>query len=89
MNIKLLGAPENAKVLYRTHVQNIGWQNWVENGAMAGTQGQSLRIEAIEIKLENMDDYTVEYQVHVQDVGWTDWYIDGRNSRNNRKSKKN
>ena len=35
------------------------------------------RIEAIEIKLENMNDYTVEYQVHVQDIGWTDWYIDG------------
>ena len=44
---------------------------------MAGTSGQNLRIEAIQIKLENMDKYTVEYQVHVQGIGWTDWYIDG------------
>jgi len=44
---------------------------------MTGTSGKSLRIEAIEIKLQNMDDYTVEYQVHIQDKGWSSWYIDG------------
>ena len=44
---------------------------------MAGTSGRSLRVEALEIKLQNMSNYTVEYQVHVQDYGWSGWYIDG------------
>jgi len=37
--------------LYRTHVQNVGWQGWVSNGATAGISGKSLRLEGIEIKL--------------------------------------
>lgn len=48
-----------------------------KNNEQAGTTGQNLRIEAIKIKLQNADDYTVEYRVYVQDFGWTDWRIDG------------
>ena len=32
-------------VAVRTHVQNDGWQDWLENGGMAGTSGRSLRVE--------------------------------------------
>jgi len=35
----------------QAHVQNIGWQNEVCNGVIAGTVGQSLRLEAIRILL--------------------------------------
>ena len=42
---------EISKLTYRTHAQDIGWQNWVENGQMAGTTGQSKRLEAVEVKL--------------------------------------
>ena len=38
-------------VEYRAHVQGIGWQPWVRDGATAGTVGQSRRIEAIQIRL--------------------------------------
>ena len=38
-------------VSYRTHVQDEGWQNYVQNGEMAGTSGKSLRLEAIQIKI--------------------------------------
>jgi len=75
--MKLVNAPAGAKIVYRTHVENIGWQNWVSNDEMAGTSGQSLRIEALQIYLENMENYTVEYKVYIQGIGWTDWYIDG------------
>ena len=37
-------------LIYRVHVQNIGWQDWKKLGEMAGTIGQGLRIEALEIK---------------------------------------
>jgi N-acetylmuramoyl-L-alanine amidase len=38
-------------ILYRVHIQDIGWTEWKKNGETAGTTGQSKRIEAIEIKL--------------------------------------
>ena len=61
-------------VSYRTHVQDIGWQSYVKDGNIAGTSGQSKRLEGINIKLLNKDNnINVKYQVHVQDIGWQDW----------------
>ena len=51
-------------IQYRTHVQNIGWQNYTENSKTAGTEGKSLRLEAINIKL-------------VENIGWQEWKTDG------------
>ena len=45
------GLEEKYDIMYRVHVQNLGWMDWVENGETAGTTGQSLRLEAIEVKL--------------------------------------
>ncbi len=63
---------------YHTHVQNVGWQDWSQDGELSGTTGQSLRLEGIEIK---QNDETVnvgiEYRTHVQNVGWQDWVSDG------------
>ena len=66
-------------VSYRTHVQDEGWQNYVQNGDMAGTSGKSLRLEAMNIKLLNNEDKNlhIKYQVHVQDEGWQNWRTDG------------
>lgn len=50
-NTRLVNCPE-WNIFYRSHVQNIGWQNWVRNGQLSGTTGQSLRMEAIQIKIE-------------------------------------
>ena len=36
-------------ICYDAYVQNIGWQGWQCDGDVAGTVGQSLRMEAIEI----------------------------------------
>ena len=63
---------------YRTHVQNVGWQNWSQDGELSGTTGQSLRLEGIEIK-QNDETVSVgiEYRTHVQNVGWQNWVSDG------------
>lgn len=61
--------PSAPTVLYRTHVQDVGWQAYVSNGAMSGTSGQSKRLEAIQIKLSNVAG-GIEYSTHVQDIGW-------------------
>jgi uncharacterized protein YjdB len=47
-------------VKYRVHVENYGWMDWqstkngtdIENAMIAGTTGQGLRIEAVEIIIE-------------------------------------
>ena len=47
MNIELLNnADKNLNIKYQVHVQNIGWQGEKQNGEMAGTTGESLKIEA-------------------------------------------
>lgn len=60
------------RVSYQSHVQDIGWQGYVSNGEVSGTSGQSKRLEAMRIKLENIDG-GIEYMTHVQDYGWMNW----------------
>lgn len=63
---------------YRTHVQNIGWQDWKSNGTMSGTSGQGLRLEGIEIKLNNQgNDLNIEYSTHIQNIGWQEFKSNG------------
>lgn len=64
------------QVTYRTHVQNIGWMDWVADGAEAGTDHRSLRVEALELKLSGIEG-GIEYRAHVQNIGWQDWVSDG------------
>lgn len=61
-------------VSYRTHVQDVGWQSYVQNGNTAGTTGRSLRLEGINIKLDN-NEYGggISYQTHVQNIGWQNY----------------
>jgi len=55
---------------YSTHIQNIGWQNFVADGQMSGTTGQSLRLEAIKISVNNVDGVGIRYRTHIQNIGW-------------------
>ena len=66
-----------ATVSYRTHVQTYGWQDYVSNGNMSGTEGQAKRLEGINIKLENQDyEGGITYRTHVQTYGWQDYVSD-------------
>ena len=70
--------PGPGGIIYNTHVQTYGWQNWVSNGASAGTSGQSKRLEGLHIRLQDQDvGGSVEYCTHVQSIGWQDWVKDG------------
>ena len=64
-------------ICYTTHIQDIGWQNQVKDGEIAGTEGQAKRLEAIKITLKDLKDVKIKYQTHVQDIGWQDWKYDG------------
>ena len=75
---KKKGEIEKPGVKYSTHVQTYAWQNEVKNGEMSGTVGQSKRLEAIKINLENAP-YSgdIEYRTHVQSYGWMNWAKNG------------
>ena len=49
--LHLTGVPDK-KLYYEAHVQDIGWQGVRKDGEMAGTTGQSKRIEAVKIWIE-------------------------------------
>ena len=65
------------RIEYRTHVQSVGWQNYVKDGAMSGTEGKAKRLEGINIRLSDLP-YSggVEYRTHVQTYGWQNWVKD-------------
>ncbi|MCA5013168.1 MULTISPECIES: serine hydrolase [unclassified Enterococcus] len=66
------------KLSYQTHVQKIGWQNYVKNGTTSGTTGQNLSIEALRVKLEQPAlSGGVSYRAHVKDIGWQSYVNNG------------
>lgn len=65
-------------VVYRVHVQNIGTMNEVSDGALAGTTGRGLRMEALQIHLLNAPNSSLSYSAHVQNIGWQDVVSDGK-----------
>ena len=78
-------------VSYRTQVQTYGWQKTVKNGQIAGTMGQSKRMETMAISVKDLvgadSDLGIRYNAHVQSIGWqgdvndsTTWKKDGENA---------
>lgn len=68
---------------YEAHVQDLGWQDPVSDGKVAGTTGRAKRLEAVRIKVlkETTDPQTGEKKTeevkdaimsraHSQDIGW-------------------
>jgi uncharacterized protein YjdB len=58
-------------VCYDAYVQNTGWQGWVCEGDVAGTVGQSLRMEALAIVSYTTDGICADAQL--QNIGWQGW----------------
>lgn len=63
---------KNGFIKYQAHVQNAGWHPVQTDGAVAGTTGQNLRMEALAIE-SGIPNVTVKTSGHVQDIGWQDW----------------
>lgn len=59
---------------YATRVAEIGWQNTLTSGQVAGTSGRGLQAEALDISLGSSPFAgTIRSRAHVQDVGWSAW----------------
>lgn len=80
-NFKSVNAEQQEEtVLYYSNIQSKGWEESYtkSNGDISGTEGQSLRLETIKIKLSNMDsNINIRYQVHIQNIGWQEWKQNG------------
>lgn len=75
-------------IAYKAHVEDIGWQNWVENGELSGTEGKSKRVESLKILAQNIPGVNITYRAHVQDIGWQNWVKDGELAGTTGKSKR-
>ncbi len=68
-------SPVVGSVSYSAHVQDIGWQRLVSDGATAGTTGRSKRIEAVRVSLlskegEKLPANSISVQSHISGIGW-------------------
>jgi uncharacterized protein YjdB len=71
--------PAPLGVQYRAYVQDIGWQPWTSNWGIAGTEGQSRRLEAFEFMLTGgPPGATIAYRAHVSGSGWQDYRFNGQ-----------
>ncbi len=79
--LRIANQPLSGGIEYEAHVQGVGWQGYRADGELAGTEGQSKRVEAVWIRLTGpMADsgaYSVWYRVHSQSYGWLGWAKDG------------
>ena len=76
-NNRVESTGSDINLAYRTHLEHYGWLDWIENGAMSGTSGYSIQIEALQLKLGDNVDGGITYQTHVASKGWLDWVSDG------------
>lgn len=74
-----LALDNKPNVIYKTHIQNVGWQGEKTSGQASGTEGKSLRLEAIKINLTGFSsNVKIKYQAHIQNIGWQDWKQNGQ-----------
>ena len=73
-NINISSTPPVVK--YQTHVQNLSWLPYVQDGTLSGTEGKAYRLEAIKIYLESDEDVQINYSTHIQNIGWQNWKTD-------------
>ena len=67
-------------VCYNSHLENIGWEQDFSNsdGQTSGRIDQTLKMEAIKIKLKNApSNASISYQVHVENEGWMKYVSNG------------
>lgn len=65
-------------VAYSAHVKAEGWLDYVRDGQTAGTTGESRRMEAVKIRLENctIPGARITYRVHAAYIGWMPYVYD-------------
>lgn len=71
----IINDEDKPNIFYKTHVQDIGWQDYVKNGEMSGTVGKELRLEGISMYIDPAHYGNVLYKTQVQNLGWEDEWV--------------
>ncbi len=87
-----LAAASTPEIVYSVHVQRIGDQRPVSskgnNVGTAGTEGQGLRLENIQMRVSGVKNLGVKYRTHVESFGWMPWVKNGKVSGTSGMSKR-
>ncbi len=75
--IALAAGAAQAQINYQAYTEGIGWMDFVNNGEIAGTTGQSRRLEGLLINLKDGSQSAIQYRAHVQNYGWQGWKDSG------------
>ena len=78
IKIDLDGQPCSGGIKYQTHVQNIGWQNTVMDGALAGTDRQSSECRGNKYVSDGRNGKSIRYLLQstctkLRMAGWQEW----------------
>jgi uncharacterized protein YjdB/N-acetylmuramoyl-L-alanine amidase len=67
-------AQSNSTVKYRAHVSSLGWQSYVYDKKVAGTEGKARGVEAFDIQLQNQGSTSggIEYRSY-NGSNWQAW----------------
>lgn len=79
LKIVMPNSLDNEHIKYSVYEHENGWQDFVSDGEIAGFDEKN--IEAVKIKLENMDEYDVLYSVYSKNSGWSEWIKNGEEAR--------
>ena len=62
-------------IMYQAHVGGVGWQDYMENGALAGSSNYDNSIEALKLMIACQGNLSgsIEYQTHVGGIGWQNY----------------
>ena len=62
-------------IMYQAHVGGVGWQDYMENGDLAGSSNYKNSLEALKMMVTNQGDIagSIEYQAHVGGIGWQNY----------------
>jgi uncharacterized protein YjdB len=61
-------AASDGFICYQAHIEGRGWRGWECDGDIAGTVGQSRRIEAVAMRQVGLSPFCI--LGHVEGVGW-------------------
>lgn len=63
---------------YQANVESVGWQKVVMENGIAGTTGQSKKLTAISIGMNDFNNApSITYNAHCSNVGWQGWKNSG------------
>lgn len=75
-------AEQSGTILYQVNVSKTGWLEWVENGAVAGSEIMGEPLESVRVKLSG--DLEAQYDIYTKvlqnDNKWTAWAKNGEDA---------